>query len=70
MAFVKALDDCEIGELVELSNLIYDENDKIDDFINVSNGDEQLARESLIESISAGIRDKGFDGGNDYYAMY
>ena len=57
MNFVKSLNNYEIGELVELSNLIYGENNTIDGFLS----NEQLSCKSLIEAIYEGILDKSND---------
>ena len=59
-----------LSKQILICKLIYGENDTIDDFISISNGDEQLARESFFDAISIDILVKGFDGRNDYYLMY
>ena len=66
-----SLNKATLEQLVELSNLIYDENDTVEVFLVMNDYDEQATRESLIEVIKEGIHYLKYDGNNDdFNAMY
>ena len=66
-----SLNKATLEQLVELSNLIYDENDTVEVFLVMNDYNEQTTRESLIEVINEGIQELNYDGDtNDYNAIY
>ena len=66
-----SFDNASLEQLVELSNLIFDENDTVEVFLVMNDYDEQSTRESLIEAIKEGVHDLKYDGNNDdFNAMY
>ena len=64
-----SLDNTPTNKLIELSNLLYHENDTFDDWFEVFKDEDQIRKE-LIEMLVLDILDKGYDGKNDYNSMY
>ena len=62
--------DVPLDKLVELDNLINDSNYTVDDWLAAYNNDKKLLHDELVGLISLDIYDKGFDGDDNYNAMY
>ena len=58
-----------IQNLIDLSNLLYGDNDTYEDWFEAFGNDEKI-RIELIESINEKLKANNYDGPNDYYAMY
>lgn len=61
------LDYCTLEELVELDNLLNNDNNTVNDWLDVFNDE---AKEELINEISTDILSKGYDGDNNYQSMF
>ena len=71
------LENVTIQDLIDLSNLLYGDNDTYEDWLKAFDNegkahdsvDEQI-RIELIDSIKNELKANNYDGPNDYYAMY
>ena len=62
--------DVPLDKLVELDNLINDSNYTVDDWLAAYNNDKKLLHDELVGLISLDIHYKGFDGDDNYSAVY
>ena len=63
------LENSSIQDLINLNNLLYNDQDTYEDWLEAFNNDDQI-RTELIDSIIGQLKDNKYDGPNEYYAIY
>ena len=63
------VENVTIQDLIDLSNLLYGDNDTYEDWLEAFDNDEKI-RIELIDYIKSELKANNFDGENGYHAMY
>ena len=64
-----SLENTSTQELIELENLFYGDDATYEEWFDAFKDEDQIRKE-LIEMLVLDILDKGYDGPNDYHAIY
>ena len=63
------LENTSTQELINLNNLLCNDNDTYEEWLEAFNDDDQI-RSELIDNITSVLQSNNYDGPNDYHAIY